>query len=132
MKLYVEEPGSTAVRGQIGEATVLTTSSITYVEARAALARRRRADHISAPDHQRLVAMWDSDWERYVRLDITDGLLREAAALSDRHPLRAYDAIHLASALTARRQFQGDLLFACWDDGLSAAAKREGMELARR
>lgn len=132
MKLYVEEPGSTTVRGQIDEATVMTTSSITYVEARAALARRRRADHISAADHQRLVAMWDSDWERYVRLDITDGLLREAAALSDRHPLRAYDAIHLASALTARRQFEGNLLFTCWDDGLSAAARREGLDVARR
>jgi uncharacterized protein len=132
VKLYVEEPGSASVRGQINEATVATTSSITYVEARAALARRRRAGHISAADHQRLVNILDSDWERYVRLDVTDGVLREAAALSDRHSLRAYDAVHLASALTARRQFEGNLLFACWDDGLSAAASREGLRLTGR
>ena len=110
----------------------MTTSSITYVEARAALARRRRAGDLSAGEHRRLVGEFESDWQRYVRLEVTDRLIREAAALADRHPLRAYDAIHLASAVTARRQFGGEMLFACWDDGLSAAAAREGFRVARR
>ena len=132
VKLYVEEAGSAPVRAQIGEAAVVATSSIAYVEARAALARRRRAGDFSAGEHRRVVGELDADWERYVRLEVTSELIREAAALADRHHLRAYDAIHLASAVTARRQLGGDLVFACWDDGLNTVASREGFELARR
>jgi uncharacterized protein with PIN domain len=131
VKLYVEESGSAAVPEQLGEAAIVATSSIAYVEARAAFARRRRAGDLSAGEHRRLAAELDSDWERYVRLAVTDGLIREAAALAARHPLRAYGAVHLTSAVTARRRLEGDLLFACWDGGLSAAASREGLALAR-
>jgi predicted nucleic acid-binding protein len=60
------------------------------------------------------------------------GCVREAAALADRHHLRADDAIHLASAATARRQLRGEMLFACWDHGLTAAAVREGFRIAGR
>jgi hypothetical protein len=110
----------------------VSTSSITYVEARAALARRRRAGDLSAGEHRRLVGELDSDWQRYVRLEVTDRLIREASALTDRHHLRAYGAIHLAAAVTARRQLGGEMLFACWDDGLTTAAAREGFRIARR
>jgi predicted nucleic acid-binding protein len=110
----------------------VATSSIAYVEARAALARRRRAGDLTPGEHRRLVGELDSDWERYIRLEVTSELIRVAAALADRYPLRAYDAIHLASAVTARRRLGDDLVFACWDDALSAAASREGLDLARR
>ena len=132
MKLYVEEAGSASVREQVGGAALVATSSIAYVEARAALARRRRAGDLSAGEHRRLVGELDADWDRYLRLEVTDGLIREAAALADRHHLRAYDAIHLASAVTARRRLGGHVVFACWDDGLAAAALRERLALARR
>ena len=132
MKLYVEETGSVSVREEVAGAILVATSSIAYVETRAALARRRRAGDLSAAEHRRLVGELDSDWERYVRLEVTDGLIREAAALADRHHLRAYDAIHLASAVTARRRLGNDLIFACWDDGLASAAARERLALARR
>jgi len=132
VKLYVEESGSASMREQVGDATAVATSWITYAEARAALARRRRAGDLAAGEHRRLVGELDSDWERYVRLQVTSELIREAAALADRYPLRAYDAIHLASAVTARHRLGDDLMFACWDDALSAAASREGFEIARR
>ena len=132
MKLYVEEVGSASARAQVGEAVLVATSSIAYVEVRAAFARRRRAGDLSVGEHRRFIAELDSDWERYVRLEVAHGLIRQAVALADRYPLRAYDAIHLASAVTARHRLDGDLRFACWDDGLSAAASREGLEIARR
>jgi uncharacterized protein len=111
---------------------VVATSSLTYVEARAAFSRRRRAGDLSAGEHRHLIGELDSDWARYVRLEVSDGLIREAAVLADRHHLRAYDAIHLTSAVAARRQLGGEMLFACWDDGLTAAAAREGLQIARR
>ena len=110
----------------------MATSSITYVEARAAFSRRRRSGDLSASEHRHLVSELDSDWARYVRLEVSDSLIREAAALADRHHLRAYDAIHLASAAAARRQLDGEMMFACWDDGLTTAAAREGFHIAPR
>lgn len=49
----------------------------------------------------------------------------------DRHPLRAYDAVQLASALRASRALQAarlpPLLFLSADDRLTAAATHEGL-----
>lgn len=120
------------MREQVTNATAVATSVITYVEAHTALARRRRTGDLTTGEHRRLVGEFDSDWERYVRLEVTSELIRDAAALAGRYPLRAYDAIHLASAVTARRRLGDDLVFACWDDALCAAASREGLDLARR
>ena len=47
-----------------------------------------------------------------------------AAALVGRHPLRAADALHLASALELRSP---DLVVAAWDEHLAAAARAEGL-----
>jgi uncharacterized protein with PIN domain len=85
----VEEEGSALVRARIAEAPVVGTSFLAYVEARAALARRRRAGHLSEPNHRRAVRDFEVDWERYIRLDITERVIRDAARLAERHPLRA-------------------------------------------
>jgi hypothetical protein len=47
--------------------------------------------------------------------------------LVDRHALRGFDLIHLASALTLRERLGEDFLFACFDDRLLAAARAEGL-----
>ena len=51
----------------------------------------------------------------------------EARALLARHPLRAGDAIQLASALLLRRELSEAVTFAAYDDRLKAAAKAEGL-----
>jgi uncharacterized protein len=66
-----------------------------------------------------------------VRVDVTDRLVHEAADLAETHRLRAYDALHLASALALRRQMDGPPMFASWDDDLDATARREGLPLLR-
>jgi hypothetical protein len=49
----------------------------------------------------------------------------------ERHPLRAYDAVHLATALIAERSFRAKglppLLFLSSDDRLLTAARAEGL-----
>ena len=52
-------------------------------------------------------------------LELRDVVTAAAAALVSRHPLRAADALHLASALQLRSP---DLVVAAWDDHLVAAA----------
>jgi hypothetical protein len=56
---------------------------------------------------------------------------RGAGKLCDSHALRAYDAIHLASAGTLREKIAEPLSFASWDSKLEIAARREDLDLVR-
>ena len=106
--------------------------TIAYVESRAAFARINREKRLSAGDYRRTVRELEADWERYLLLEVTAGIIRTAAELAETRGLRAYDAIHLAAAKLLRERLQGPLLFACWDSDLAFAAKREGLALVQR
>lgn len=127
----MDEEGSARVRARVAVADLVATSLIAYVEARAALARRRHAGDLSPADHRRVVRDLDDDWERYVRLEVTERLVHDAAGLADRHRLRAYDALHLASARALGGDRADPTVFASWDDALDAAAAREGFRVLR-
>ena len=129
VKLYVEEEGSPLVRKAVDEAETIATSIVGYVEARSAFARRHREKGISLLDYRRIIRNLDSDWERYLILQTTDALIRRAGRLAEGHNLRAYDAIHLASAVILRQRLADALSFACWDSQLQASARREGLAL---
>lgn len=129
VKLYVEEEGSVAVREAVVEAETVATSMIAYVEARAAFARRRRERRLSRSGHDRTIRELEADWEHYVALEVTSGLIRKAAELAEAHALRAYDAVHLASAKLLRERVREPILFAAWDSNLLTAARREGLNL---
>lgn len=124
--------GSDLARRSIAEGNRTATSIIAYVETRAALARRHQAGDLAASDYQRTIREFEQDWEHYTRVDVDETLVREAARLAGAHRLRAYEAIHLASALVFERRTGGEMLFASWDDRLDAAAAREGLKLLRR
>lgn len=128
VKLYVEEEGRAAVLSAAADAEVVATSMIAYVEARSAFARRRREGGLAAAEHRRCVRDLDRDWPRYLRLEVSERLVLAAGRLAERYRLRAFDSIHLVSAVTMRDQL-GDALFACWDSTLNAAARRAGLSL---
>jgi predicted nucleic acid-binding protein len=131
LKLHVEEDGSGLVRDRVRTADCVSTSEIAYVEARAAFARRRRAGDLSLSDYRRIAHDFEADWERYLRLDVTIALIRSAAAVAETHRLRAYDAIHLASAMLLRTRWSEPVTFGSWDQPLDGAAAREGFALIR-
>jgi predicted nucleic acid-binding protein len=56
---------------------------------------------------------------------VSDEVVGLAGDLADLEPLRACDAVHLASALLAGDG--GQVLFATWDRALSRAARRLGV-----
>ena len=129
VKFYVEEEGSATVREAIARAETVATTVIAYVEACAAFARRYRERRLSRRDYRRTIQELQSDWDRYLLLEVTNDLIRRAADLAAIHPLRAHDAMHLASAKVLQERLQGPIFFACWDSNLSAGAKREGLSL---
>lgn len=124
VKLYVEEVGTSVVAGRIQRAEAVATVLITYAESRAALARHRRDGALSVVDLRRAVRELDREWGAYNIVDLTDGLVRSAGALAERHALRGYDAVQLAAALDLRAA-GADVEFCAFDTHLNRTARRE-------
>lgn len=105
LKLYVQEGWTEVAERAADEAEVVVVSEISYLEARASLARMREDGALeSDEDLRRVVARFDEDWPGLFARPVTGDLLRAAGALADKHRrkrLRSYDALHLASALDA-------------------------------
>jgi predicted nucleic acid-binding protein len=70
----------------------------------------------------------DRDWERFMALSVTRELVWAAGNLAEKHGLRGFDAIHLASAVILKQEITGPVLFSCGDQRLQKASKNEGLE----
>jgi predicted nucleic acid-binding protein len=133
-KRYVEETGTPWLRDILAPAAgnAVVTARITMVELHSALARRLREGSVDAQACLIAVQAFNQHCAteyRFVELDLNVvGLARD---LLDRHPLRAYDAVQLASALRVNRALQAvrlpPLLFLSADDRLNTAATHEGL-----
>src|SRR5688572_21123053 len=101
-KLYVKEPDAIEVRNTVNEAEGLITSEISFVEMHSLVARRAREKLLTTAEVKRILHVFGSDWSHYGRIPIDEDLVKRAGRLVAKHPLRALDAIHLASALMIR------------------------------
>jgi uncharacterized protein len=66
-------------------------------------------------------------WRGIFSHAVTDALLANAAESARTHALRAYDAVHLAGALSFATGEKLD--FACWDKELREAAQKQAFAL---
>lgn len=121
-KLYLDEEGSEVVHEAVEEAEGVATSTVTYAEARAAFARRRRTGDLDEEGLGSLVVAFDGDWRSYVRLTVSNLVAYRAGEMAERYALRGFDAIHLASAARLGERFS-DLRFLAFDDRLTEAAR---------
>lgn len=130
VKLYVAESGSDGVRAHVRRATIVATSMIAYPETRAALARRRRERAFRPAAFAAAKRTFEDDWPKYLAVQVTDALCREAASLAERYALRGYDSVHLASFIeVARHAGIPDTEFSSFDDRLNGAARRAARTL---
>ena len=114
-----EEEGRELVRGAVDEAERVATSTVAYAEARAALARKERdGDH---EQRSRAVAALDGEWRGFIRISVSNLVAYRAGEMAERHALRGFDAIHLASAARLGERFD-DLQFLAFDTRLVEAA----------
>ena len=132
VKNFVVEDGTEMVEQAIEDAYSVRVSEIAYPEARSAFARLRREDAISVVSIRSLIGFLDEDWERRAYNPITPDaeVCRRAGELAGKHSLRAYDAVHLASALHLRSNYRpgtaGDIVhFLTFDERLRRAAEAE-------
>jgi len=125
VKLYVEEGGSRPVRDLVERAELVSTSVVAYAEARAALARQRREGGLTAAGFGQAKSDFELDWPRYLSLEVSEAVYRDAGDLSDKHHLRGFDSIHLASYLSLCEEGARQVRFSSYDETLNRAARKE-------
>ncbi|ACA58767.1 type II toxin-antitoxin system VapC family toxin [Candidatus Desulforudis audaxviator] len=129
VKLYIREEGSEVTQRLLAASSVVATSKVAYAEARAALARAYRDSILDNKKYTLAVSAFRDDWDRYFAVEVSDMLIGFAGDLAEKHSLRGFDAIHLASILTVKRQVKSPLLAACWDARLWDAIRTCGIDV---
>ncbi len=128
VKLYANELHHEAVRGLV-EVPICT--SLARVEVIAAIFGKARSGEITVDVAEVLRDVFLADWGegRFLHIAHNDLIETEAAHLASMYMVRGFDAVHLATALAARRAVPELALFACFDKRLSQAAVGEQFEL---
>lgn len=98
-----------------------------YPEARAALSAAGRGGRLSAAELASAHADLEGLLERIDLIQVDAPLARAAGALAERHGLRGYDAVHLATAVALD---DPHVVVITWDRDLSAAARAAGRSVA--
>ncbi len=132
VKLYVDEDGTDLVRFAFGDAYSKRASELAYPEARSAFARLHREGALDDEHLETVIGWLNKNWEAdSYRSMVPDAeVCRLAGELAGKHSLRAYDAVHLATALRLRDSYRqgpaGDIVyFLTFDSALRRAVASE-------
>jgi predicted nucleic acid-binding protein len=125
--LLIDEPGTEEAQSAYNGADGIRSTAIAHVEASAALARMRKGGRLTPAQFRRGLNDLENLWAGTYVHAVNDALLAQAAEAARTHFLRAYDAVHLAGALSFAAGEELD--FACWDKELRDAAHKHGFAL---
>ena len=126
IKRFAAEKGSERVRSIIEKEGPVATAKIAYAEIHSGLARKKGEGSLSSDEYALICRRVELDWHTYVRMELTDEVLSLVRALIQRHPIRGFDAIHIASALILQANVGERVTFAGADERqLRAAAKEQ-------
>ncbi len=139
VKLYVSEAGSAWVDAFINArqpggalSNLVTIVEIGIVEVAAAIARRQREGALTHQARNQLFRVLSEDkQELFQMIAVTGNIINKAAALTQKYPLRGYDAVHLAGALFITQEManaaSASVIFVSSDQKLCQAAAAEGL-----
>ena len=134
VKRYLTETGSNWIIGSLKPSAKNTifAARISGVEVVSAIARRRKGLSITQSNAQKAIFRFQRDFrKKIVKTNLTPLLVEEAMLIADKHELRGYDAVQLASALESNRLRQQNGLsaikFISADNALNSAATAEGL-----
>jgi uncharacterized protein len=136
IKRYVAEQGTAWVRAISlpSAGNTIVVAPVTQVEVFSGVSRRKREGVVAARTAQAIRLLLNRDIQlEYAVIELTPPLIQRAQDLLDKHPLRAYDAIQLVSALMANRRLTAakllPLVFVSADTRLLNAATVEGLTI---
>ena len=134
LKRYVSEVGTAWVQSIADPQNqyLLFVAHITWVEVCSAVARRQREGSISDVHANQLLIAFREHWDaQYFTAVINETIIELAGQLVKKHPLRAYDAVQLAAALSIRNEIKlpsrASFHFLTADDRLLVIAQAENL-----
>lgn len=125
IKLFILEKGSEDAQRLSRDHLPVATATIAYPEMYSGFNRRKREGYLSARQYTRLSRQFEEYWTTSIHVELTQEVLTLAKGLLERHPLRAFDAIQLASALIFQKGIREPLPFVAADSRLLDAASAE-------
>lgn len=134
VKRFARERGSKFILGLLRPSAknVFSSARITEVEVCAALARRQKAKTLSVTQTRKALKRFRRDFpNKFTQVAVSESIVLEASRLAEKHALRGYDAVQLASALAANQNRISNgltpLILVSADDELNTAAQAEGL-----
>jgi predicted nucleic acid-binding protein len=134
VKRYIDEVGSDWLRAELNTSPPpsLLVVHLAIVEITSALTRRMREGILTLTEYAQVQNAFRSDClNEYQLIIAVDNIIDRANRLLESHPLRAYDAIHLAAAVVANQKLLTNtlapLIFLSADDRLNQAATAAGL-----
>ncbi|MGH9824720.1 MAG: type II toxin-antitoxin system VapC family toxin [Blastocatellia bacterium] len=134
VKRYAAEVGTTWIRGITSPTTnnAILVSLICGAEVVAAIAKPHRMVAIDSPAARQGIADFDNHFRgQYIVVPLNRQVVERAMVLAPLRALRGYDAVQLATALTARDELTAggvpSISFVSADIDLNAAAAQEGL-----
>lgn len=101
-----------------------------FAETVATFRRKYREGVLSEIEYIQTVAEFKSEYPRLILVPISSELNRIIEEVLLKHPLRGFDAIHLASVLLIDKGSHLATRFACFDDVLNKAAAEERLDVS--
>jgi predicted nucleic acid-binding protein len=127
IKRYVEEPGRREVLALLRRNSCVI-SAVLPLEVRSALRRRTADKTMDARRTPSILKRFAGDRAYWTLIEVSTEVLTAAEALSEAHPLRALDSIHVASAKLFRDRIRpGSFIFVSADAQQTRVAEALGL-----
>lgn len=128
IKRYVVERGSPIVQKLVSGRDAIATSMVAFAEVYSGLMRKRREGLLTPRAYAAARRQFEAEWNAYTLVSVGQELLDLASNLIEKHPLRGFDAIHLASGVRLQTDLEAEVTLAAADDRLLRAGKAEGLK----
>ena len=125
IKAFLVEAGTDKVQNLLLHDGIPATATITYTEMYSGFSRTRREGGLTALQYETICKEFESFWPASLQISLTLAVLKLSRDLITRHPFRAFDAIHLASALHIQEEIQEPIRIIAADGRLLQAATEE-------
>lgn len=123
VKCFIEEEGSAEIRTLIAD-SLPTTSRLSAIEIASAICRRCREGQVTEVERNDALDRLDEVMAELYVVELTPAITASAQELLRHHPLRAGDAIQLASFLAVRARTGANVRFSAFDNRLVESAQR--------
>lgn len=128
VKRYFQEAFSEEVSSKWAQTEAVATSVLAYAETLATIFRKKNESGLQDGAVETIVSFFKRDWLSFIQVEVKNDLNDYIDRVVQKHLLRGFDAIHLASALILHEKIPHDFFFACFDQRLNQAARIEGLE----